>query len=203
MNRQRINAMTWVFPELSCSTRVAMLAWHDGHCKRVESGPTAAVESAGKLFMSIRDKNSAITSYEAISFSHYHCGSYYNRAGSGVALISPSFSAFVLTLNDNSWLLHLEWWNTKKFVWSVMKHLLTVWTCVCDCCLGRVRSNELKRRETSSAGASEKEKLALRRKKWLRSPLSPFNETQLSSGIFQKTSSRLPAWHIDSPRKAR
>lgn len=49
MKRHRIKAMICVFPEASCSTRVAMLAWQDGQVNRVESGPTAT-------FVSVRRK---------------------------------------------------------------------------------------------------------------------------------------------------
>lgn len=45
IKRHKINAIMCVFPEASCSTLVEILAWQLGHCKRVESGPTATFVS--------------------------------------------------------------------------------------------------------------------------------------------------------------
>lgn len=45
MNRHKIKAIMCVFPDASRSTRVDTVAWHDGHTKRVEPGPTATDDS--------------------------------------------------------------------------------------------------------------------------------------------------------------
>ena len=45
MKRHKIKAIMCVFPDASRSTRVEIVAWHDGQTNRVEPGPTETVDS--------------------------------------------------------------------------------------------------------------------------------------------------------------